>query len=668
MNRGNGTRQVRRDGHGFTLIELLVVIAILGILAGVVVFSVRGVDDKGERAATLTDRRTVLTAQEAYRARFGTYATEKDLVKEGFLADESTQTDVVFPSPGDTSSFILVPQESTDGELVVGVPSDTFNFGGSNPAGINSNFGMFPYNTNMFETLVRMTPDFRVDPWLATSWELPGQTPPGAETPLGPNTFRFHLRSGVRFHDGSPMTSADVVYSLNTRTASNGGLRFAPSSAVAVDAATVDITLTGPNNRLVEQLVHPSIKPVFKAGTVPASGAANVTAMGTGPFEFASYSQGNQLVVVRNDDYWGDEAKLAKLTFRFFSDSNTRLLALQSGDVDLIYDVPKDSLAAVRATPGLEAAVAPPGANEMIWVNSHRTDDPATPGIREDALSSLAVTTPGMPDGQRVRKAIAAAIDRASVIAATWPQGAVLADTMIPAALLKPYEGTVTGPAFDLGEAAAQLDAAGWRCTGTCGPGNLRTKGGATLTVRLLNGYTPTSLRGDADLLVENALEAVGIDVDRQRLGDTSGDQTIYGEALASGDRDLYMERIAQNDANPTSPPTSFFDCTGGTFNTTPSAGGGNCSAASGLPDYPEAIGPGAAFQTLIAEARAAATPDEARQKTAAAIHEAMDNYVAGIHLASVNWLYGMKSDVQGFVLHGSIRHVRWATVYRSGG
>jgi peptide/nickel transport system substrate-binding protein len=663
--------RARRDSAGFTLIELLVVIVILGVLSGVVVFAVRGAGDKGASAARKTDVDTVRTAEEAYCARFGSYATMDQLVAERFLSEASTQTAVVLGSGGTcgsstsaSSSYLIVPKEPTEDTLIVGTPADSFNFTGT-PAGINSNFGMFPYNTNIFETLIRMTPDFQVEPWLATSWEVPGQTPPGAPAPLGPLTYRFHLRSGVTFNDGSPMTSADVVYSLNTRTASNAGLKFGTSSAVAVDPLTVDVTLTAPNNRLIEQLVHPSIKPIFKSGTVPAASPTNVAAVGTGAFKLQSYRQGIDLVMVRNDGYWGEKARLRQITFKFFSDSNVRLLDLQAGNVDLIYDVPKDALASVAGTSGLKAAVAPPGGNEMIWVNSHRADDPATTGVREDALSSLAVTTPGMPDGLRVRKALAMALDRNAIINATFPQGAVLANTMIPAAILSPYAGTVSGHPFSPSQAASMLDAAGWTCSGTCGPANHRTKGGATLTVKLINGYTPLTLRGDADILVENALEAVGVDVVRLRVTDDNSGQAVYTAALANGDQDLYMERIAQNDANPATPPTSFFDCAGGTFNTTASAGGGNCTAASGLADYPEAIGPGPAFEALIAQARSAATPAAARQKTAEAIHEAMDNYVAGIHLASVNWLYGMKSDVQGFILHGSIRHVRWGTVYR---
>ncbi|MFE9120100.1 type IV pilin protein [Streptomyces sp. NPDC007172] len=85
-----------RAESGFTLIELLVVIVILGILAAVVVFSVRGINDKGQSSACKTDRSTIQTAEEAFFANgnHGAYGTMADLVNGGFLSTESTWYDV----------------------------------------------------------------------------------------------------------------------------------------------------------------------------------------------------------------------------------------------------------------------------------------------------------------------------------------------------------------------------------------------------------------------------------------------------------------------------------------------------------------------------------------------------------------------------------------------
>ena len=545
------TRRVhrRRPESGFTLIELLVVIVILGVLSAVVVFAVRGAGDKAASVAQKTDLDTLRTAEEAHCVKFGRYGTEAELVAGGFLSEESAMGDVVLTSGGTcgsstaaTSQYLLTVQQPTDDNLTVGVnpQSSTADFTGGftgTPAGVKHNFGMGPTNTNIFEGLVRMTPDFGYEPWLAESWDLPGSVPQGGGPALGSNTYRFHLRQGVLFHNGAELKADSVIYTFNSRIAPNTSLGVTATSAAAVagDEYAVDVTLSYANRRFLEQLTHHQTGIIMASGTVPlASAAAAPTPVGTGPFKFSpadgsNYSQGNQLVLVRNDAYWGDKAKLKTLTFRFIADSNTRLLALQAGQIDMMYDLPKDSLAAVGATAGLKTAVSPPGFNEVIWINSHRL---ASAGTSQDALSDLAVNTPPLTNGNRVRKAVAAAIDRAAILAATYPAGAVTANTFVPAAILAPYDKLVQGPTFDPAQAADQLDAAGWTCTGTCGPGNFRSKAGVTLTLGLLNGYTPTSLRGDSDILVENALEAVGIDVARTRLTDTQ--QTTYNSILGS--------------------------------------------------------------------------------------------------------------------------------------
>jgi peptide/nickel transport system substrate-binding protein len=664
----------RRSGGeaGSTRSNVLIGVVVLGVLAAVAIFVVQGGDDDGGTGQAVdlkTDLATVRKAEEAHCAKNGRFGTEAELVNGGFLKQQSTMTDVVLASGGtcgtstsSASQFLLTVQQPTEDSLTVGVnpQSSTADFTGAftgTPAGVKHNFGMGPTNTNMFETLVRMTPDFGYEPFLAERWDAPGSFGGPA------NTWRFHLRHGVTFHNGTEMTAADAVYTFNNRIAPNTTLGVTATSAAAVpgDSYAVDVTLSFDNQRFLEQLTHHQTGAVVANGTVPWSSATAVpTPVGTGPFKFSSYAQGNELVLVRHDAYWGEKAKLRSLTFKFLADVNTRLLALQAGQIDMMFDLPPASADAVKGTQGLKVAVSPPGFNEVIWINSHRADDPGTANVREDALSDRNTTTAPLTDGNRVRKAIAAAINRAPIINAIYPSGAVTANSFVPAAILEPYASAIKGPAFDQGEANTQLNAAGWTCRGTCGPGNHRTKGGATLTVQLINGYTPTSLRGDSDILVENALEAVGIDVVRTRIGDTQ--QSTYDAEMLNGTQDLYMERISQNDANPASPPSSFFDCAGGTV-----GAGGTCpnsalSSAGYARWFADDVTP---FAPTLAEARVAKTADLARKKTAEAMHYAVDDYVVGVHLGSLNSLFGMKSDVQGFLLHGSLRQVRWGSVYR---
>ena len=92
--------------------------------------------------------------------------------------------------------------------------------------------GMYPLNANIFDTLVMLSPDYQVLPGLATKWEF-----------RAPNTYRFTLRSGVKFHDGTAFTAKDVIWSLQRIAKQGGGtVGVSATSAVAVDDLTVDIT------------------------------------------------------------------------------------------------------------------------------------------------------------------------------------------------------------------------------------------------------------------------------------------------------------------------------------------------------------------------------------------------------------------------------------------
>lgn len=210
------------------------------------------------------------------------------------------------PAAQGTSTSLAAEQT-----LIVGTPADSFNTEGD-----RANLGMFPINANIFETLVRMTPDFQVEPWLAERWEYQGE-----------NTWRFHLRDDVTFHDGQPFTAEAVKFSFD-RLARGGGARLAigPDSTTVIDQHTVDVTTTEPNLRLVDQLVHPSLGPIIAPGS-----EVGTKPVGTGPFRFVEYAEGERLIVEGNEDYWAGQPILQEITFRFIPDGNVRWLSSRQG-------------------------------------------------------------------------------------------------------------------------------------------------------------------------------------------------------------------------------------------------------------------------------------------------------------------------------------------------
>jgi peptide/nickel transport system substrate-binding protein len=623
---------------------LVVGVIVVALVAAIVLFAATRGGGGGSKPATVVDVKTLKSAEQQYCKKHGHYGTQFDLRSAGLIAETSQTLDVVLSTGGSCGSGSQAASAygiaKADANLNIGVPSDTFTF--SNPNTMN--IGMFPYNANIFETLYRMTPTFQIEPWLALSTDrIPNNN---SNYPASAETFRVHLRHGVHFHDGHELQSADVVWSMKrlaTGSATNA-LKIGPLSTVAVpgDPYAVDITPTVTNELLLDQLVHPSVAPILADGTQPAASPTNITADGTGAYKFASYTQNSQLVVTRNDDYWGgsDPAYprpiLKTLTFKFYPDSNARVLALKAGDIDLMYDIPKDSLAAVANTQGLKTAVAPPAASEVLWLNSYGFNPQFT--LLKDV---------------NVRKALAMSIDRQSIVNSVWPAGAEVASTVTPAALLGQYSSDVKGQAYNPTAAKNLLDENGWTCGGgmagqhtACSSGEVRQKGGVSLKLLMVNGFTPIDLRQPSDTIIQSELQAVGFGVTLHLVAD----QNEYNNALTAGAADIFMERISQNDASPVFFGNGFFY--GGT-NFNPATGG----------LYNKLVWGGPTFDSLLDKARVATDPAMTQNYTAQAMHEAVDNQVTVVQIAAVNWLFGMKSNVDGF-LKTSARHVRWAPVY----
>ena len=170
---------------------------------------------------------------------------------------------------------------------------------------------------NVFEGLVKVTPDGTLAPALAESWSI-------AEGGL---VYSFTLRPGVRFHDGTPLAGADVVFSLQTAVDAQFSGFGSIASIVEDGDRRVRITLRAPN---------PEFLPYLTIGIVPRANADRErNPVGTGPFKIESYTTQHSLVLVKNPHYWNQALpKLDRVTLVFLADNNTLLLALQGGSID----------------------------------------------------------------------------------------------------------------------------------------------------------------------------------------------------------------------------------------------------------------------------------------------------------------------------------------------
>jgi peptide/nickel transport system substrate-binding protein len=473
-----------------------------------------------------------------------------------------------------------------------------------------ANVGFYPLNTNIFESLVYLTPDYQIEPMLAESWEL-----------VEPNTWRITLRQGVTFHDGTPFTADAVKYTMD-RIAANGGgvLGVAEDSTVIVDDHTVEITPSYTNRRFMQQVGHPndSILPV---DLNPAE-ARN----GTGPFMEVEYVPGDHYTVAANPNYWGEAPGVSEITFRFYPDPTARLLALQAGDVDLITDLPRESASQVEAA-GASLITGPVGAYEAMYIQIHGSEpydlgqDPA------------------------IREAISLAVNRDQIIANAWQGNAEPGTTMIPPAILGDSAELVETPQHDPETAKQVLEQAGW----VAGDGGTREKDGRALKLTLINGYGTAADHGSVPEVIQAQLKQIGVEVEIVQTPDTA----TYEQRLAVGEGDLWLEAGSQNDGNPAFLPDLLF--------TTPPEDGDPEATM-----YGRAFAPGAAFDEQITIAREAVETAEVQEAAAKAMNVVINEAKVVVPLCGFYRLNGASSAIAGFDLHASGVNQRWVSLKAS--
>ncbi|PIE08761.1 MAG: ABC transporter substrate-binding protein [Rhodobacterales bacterium] len=239
---------------------------------------------------------------------------------------------------------------------------------------------------NLFEGLTRFGPDGAVLPALATSWEVSEDG----------TVYTFHLAEGVTFHDGTAFDAEDVVFSLD-RARAEGSTNaqkalFAGITAVeALDPTIVKVTLDAPNGNLPFNLAWGDA--VILA---PESADTAATApVGTGPFAFGEWVQGDHVTLTRYDGYWGTAPALARATFKFISDGNAAFAAMMAGDVDAFPNFPApETLGQFEADPRFRVIVGSTEGETILAMNN--------------GAAPL--------DDIRLRKAIAHAINRQDII------------------------------------------------------------------------------------------------------------------------------------------------------------------------------------------------------------------------------------------------------------
>ena len=218
-------------------------------------------------------------------------------------------------------------------ELRIGVTTDAKNFDPQNSIDTFS----FSMDRQIYEPLFTFDGKTRkLIPVLAESYEV-----------LDDCTYKFHLRKGVKFHNGDELTAEDVVYSYQRLLDKSRSL-FAksrvewvdPNGFEIIDKYTLIMRTPRPFGALLQSMKHPCNSIFCKRAVEEAGADFFRKPCGTGPYKLIKWVKGERAEMEAFDDYWGEKPYAKKLTFLVLPDDSTRVIALETGRVDMIYGVP----------------------------------------------------------------------------------------------------------------------------------------------------------------------------------------------------------------------------------------------------------------------------------------------------------------------------------------
>jgi peptide/nickel transport system substrate-binding protein len=283
----------------------------------------------------------------------------------------------------------------------------------------------------IFDDLLSRGEDLNVAPGLAERWEIPD-----------PRTYVFHIHRGAKFHDGRALTARDVKWTFDSLLQSK--IRSTKSAVYkyvdridAPDDGTVVFHMKEQDATLLWNLSDGAI------GIVPYGSGDEMTQhpMGSGPFKFVSAEADREVILERNDDYWGERAKLARVRFAVVPDETTQALELRKGSGDVaINSLTPDTVVTLARDPNL--AVEKSSGTRLAYMGFN---------LRDPILGDV-----------RVRQAIAYAFDVRPMIEYLWRGEAEPAHSVLPTQSWA-YNGDVNPYQHDPTKAKQLLDAAGYR-------------------------------------------------------------------------------------------------------------------------------------------------------------------------------------------------------------
>jgi len=375
----------------------------------------------------------------------------------------------------------------------------------------------------IFEGLVGFDLDFNLVPELATSWTVSDDA----------TELHFELRSGVTFHDGTPLDAAAVVayfeWLMNPENALGARGRSTLAGLTSFEVTgpmSVRLSLSSPNGAFIFNL---ALANAYIASPSALAGEVARNPVGTGPFRFSEWRDGEFVLLERFDGYWGEAAAVEGIRFLVVNNAATRVAMLEAGELDWAEEIPPTLVASVEANPNLEVTVS---ASTFVRTFQMNTQLPAFADVR-------------------VRQALNYAIDKEALAQVVFRGYA----TPVTSAMPSPVFGHApVGPyAFDPERARALLAEAGFGPGGTLLSFEILTFTGPEYETA---GTVMQQMFADVGVQVTLSPSERGVLVERifAPLETTDFETGLVGAASATGDA---ARTLATSFARASWPPAS---------------------------------------------------------------------------------------------------------------
>lgn len=384
----------------------------------------------------------------------------------------------------------LAEEASSDSDFVIAIEGTVQSMDPQNISDTNS----ISATRGVYETLVTLDENQEIVGQLADSWEV-------SEDGL---TYTFHLKEGVKFHDGTDFNSDAVIANFNRVLDIENPLRSTQTyytsdedgnpvprivSIDNPDANTVVLTLLEPWGILLNRLTQMCF--ISPAAIEEYGNDVMYHPCGTGPFicEDGGWVEGDHVTMVRNEDYWGEKPGIESVTITEVPEAGTRTAMLQTGEADMVYPVTSDQLSAVEAIEGISVTIGESNIMRYVTLNTQ--------------VEGL--------DNVEVRQAMNHAIDKDAYVEVMYGGNGEAATSVVPK-VIQYYESQKAYD-YDPEKAKAMLEEAGY---GEDNP----------LSLTLWGDNTSQEIKGMT--FIEQQLEAVGINVEVVQMEPATVSENIY--------------------------------------------------------------------------------------------------------------------------------------------